>query len=183
MSAKEKGQRGKGRSGEVEHQRNGETEKRRSERCSSRCGTVISVLLVKWTWKYSRQPTKWQQYQELSCSGRKGKEQLTLTCYILNWPVGRPGGLGSGGGVSGRMNRPRQTEAETDGRSERETDRHKTQRGGRTERRKDGRTVAFNVFRKKFSLRFRCTFSSKGNCRRESQNETKAVMSVFLKIV
>lgn len=34
--------------------RTGETrsEKRRSERCSSRCGTVISVLLVKWTWKY-----------------------------------------------------------------------------------------------------------------------------------
>lgn len=24
----------------------------------ARCGTVISVLLVKWTWKYSRQPTK-----------------------------------------------------------------------------------------------------------------------------
>jgi len=62
------------------------------------------------------------------------------------------------------------TGGRTDGRRARETD-----RGG-------GRTIAFNVFRKNFSLRFRCIFCAKGNCRRVTDGTEAVLLTINYEI-
>lgn len=80
-------------------------------------------------------------------------------------------GVGNRAAVSGRMNEARQTDSQgRQRRTEREGDRYNGADG-----RTDGRTIAFNVFRKNFSLRFRWIFCAKGNCRRVA-DETEAVL-------